>query len=386
MKHLAALSLLVISVVLLLSCGGGDSAVDEPAAESAVGLHPVVIIAVDGLRADALGCYGGPAATPALDALAAEAVRFEWAFAQAPEMMPSLASVVSGLYPTTHGMLTLGDDLEAEAVTLAEVAGQAGMTTAAFVEGAPGSADFGLAQGFASYQTVATPGVDGVAWMQQHADESFLLLIAGWGSRTLDGAAEMLGEEHAVPAERVVEVLASRGGDDPQLFDDAEMARVRDWYAARTQLIDAFFGEFMSAFSASGLADRATLVVLGSNGFALAEHGDLFGETVYAPVTRIPMMIRFPGGANAGVSDKVVEALDLMPTVVERLGVELPAGVQGSSLMPVIDGSATPPYVAFGGGRARVVSVSWHWRDTAPWPPGPRGRWSSSTPRRTRSS
>ena len=59
----------------------------------------MVILAVDGLRADALGAYGAPAATPAFDALAAESVRFEAAFAQAPEMLPSLASLLSGLYP-----------------------------------------------------------------------------------------------------------------------------------------------------------------------------------------------------------------------------------------------------------------------------------------------
>ena len=129
------------------------------------------------------------------------------------------------------------------------------------------------------------------------------------------------------------------------------MPRVRDWYAARVQLIDAFIGEFMNEFRAEGLDQKATLVVLGTNGFALQEHGDLFGETLYAPVTHVPMMIRLPGGQMAGANSKIVEVMDLMPTLIELSGAEFPAGIQGASLVPVINGTATPPYIAFGEGQ-----------------------------------
>ncbi len=347
MKQLAVLSLLVVAVVLLLSCGGGTN-VEETSAGLPAGPHPVVIIAIDGLRADALGAYGGPVATPAFDALAAESVRFEWAFAQAPEMVPSLAALLSGLYPTTNGLRASGDFLQGDAVTLPEALGGSGVATAAFVEGAPGGSDYGLAQGFDSYQVVAQPGIDGTAWMAQHAGENFVLLIAGWGSTALDEVNQLLGGDNAVSSERVMEVLASRDGGEPLLFSDEEMVRIRDWYAARTQLIDAFIGDFMNEFKALGLDGKATLVVLGTNGFALQEHGDLFGETLYAPVARVPMMIRLPGGQDASTNQRVVEVMDLMPTLVELSGAELPAGVQGASLVPIISGTATPPYIAFG--------------------------------------
>jgi len=352
MKQSTVLSLVVLALALHLSCGGGTT-VEENAAVFPNRPHPMIIIAVDGLRADALGAYGGAAATPALDALAAESVRFEWAFAQAPEMLPSLATMLTGLYPTTNGLRTSGDDLEDAAVTLAEVVGGPGVATAAFVEGAPGGSDFGLAQGFDSYQVVEKPGMEGMAWMADHADENFLLVIAGWGSRALDDINQILGDENAVSAERVMEVLASRDSDAPLLFDDDEMARIRAWYAARTQVIDAFIGDFMTRFKDLGLDERATLVVLGSDGFALQEHGDLFGETVYAPVTHVPMMIRLPGGLMAQTSSKIVEVMDVMPTLVELSAAELPAGVQGASLVPIIEGTSTPPYVAFGEGQSR---------------------------------
>ncbi len=361
MKQLAVFLFVVLAIVLLLSCGGG-TAVEESGERLPAGPHPVVIIAIDGLRADALGVFGAPVATPSFDSLAAESVNFEWAFAQAPEMAPSLASMLSGLYPTSNGLRAPGDFLQAEAVTLAEVLGGPGVATAAFVEGAPGGSDYGLAQGFDSYQVVSNPGLDGRSWMSEHAEEDFVLLIAGWGSGALDEIEVLLGAENAVDKERVNEVLASRDGDNPLLFSDDEMVRIRAWYDARVQLIDAFIGEFVNEFKAVGLDKRATLVVVGSNGFALQEHGDLFGETLYAPVTHVPMMIRLPGGRMAGANSKVVEIVDLMPTLIELSGAEFPAGVQGASLVPVINGTATPPYVAFGesqtGAGQRYVALA----------------------------
>jgi len=361
MKQRAVPSFVILAVVFLSSCGGGASP-EQKAVGLSAGPHPVVIIAIDGLRADAIGAYGASAVTPAFDALAAESVRFEQAFAQAPEMLPSLASLLSGMYPTTNGMRAPGDALQPDAVTLVEVLGGPEVATAAFVEGEPGGADFGLAQGFDSYQVVARPGADGMEWMTNHADEDFVLLIAGWGSRALDDVNRLLGEERAVSNERVLEVLASRGTDEPLLFDEPEMARVREWYAARTQIIDEFVGSFIAEFRALGLDRKATLVVCGSNGFALQEHGDLFGETLYAPVAHVPLLVRLPGGQKAGTVSKTVELMDVMPTLVELYSAELPAGVQGASLVPLVDGTSTPPYVAFGesqnGNGQRFVALA----------------------------
>jgi len=147
---------------------------------------------------------------------------------------------------------------------------------------------------------------------------------------------------------RVQEVLGSRATDTPTNFDEADLQWVRAWYAARVQVIDSLLDGFMNEFRSLGLDQRAILVIVGSNGFALQEHGDLFGESLYAPVARVPMMIRMPAGQNAQVVSKVVEVVDLMPTLLELVGQEKPAGVQGSSLLPILEGAGQPPYVAFG--------------------------------------
>jgi len=348
-----------IALILLTSCGGDSGGNQEVKTEKV----PVIVVAIDGLRADALGCYGAPVATPAFDAMAAESVVFEWAFAQAPQLQPSLATLVSGLYPTTNGLRAPGDYMADDASTLAELLGAAGYATAAFVEGGPSDSDYGLAQGFDSFQTSGAPGLAAADWMAAHADENFLLVVGGWSRIALDQVSALLegsGRPEGMTA-RVQEILAARASGNPVGFDDADLEWVRAWYAARVQVIDSLFGEFMAEVRALGLDQRAIVVVLGSNGFALQEHGDLFGESLYPAVTHVPLMIRLPGARDVQTIAKVVEVVDLMPTLLALTGQPVPAGVQGASLLPILNGVGQPPYVAFAespqGGGQRFVAL-----------------------------
>jgi arylsulfatase A-like enzyme len=348
-----------IAMVLLTSCGG-DGGGNQVVKSAKV---PVIVVAIDGLRADALGCYGGLAATPTFDAIAAESVVFEWAFAQAPHLQPSLATLVSGMYPTTNGLRVPGDYMADDASTLAEVLGAAGYATAAFVEGGPSDSDYGLAQGFDSYQTSGTPGAAAADWMAAHADEDFLVVVGGWSRVALEQVNALLegsGQPEGMTA-RVQEVLASRAAGNAVGFDDGDLEWVRAWYTARVQVIDSLFGAFMDEVKALGLDRRAIVVVLGSNGFALQGHGDLFGESLFPAVTHVPLMIRLPDARDAQTVTKVVEVVDLMPTILEITGQAVPAGVQGASLLPILDGVGQPPYVAFAespqGGGQRFVAL-----------------------------
>ena len=362
MKHktffsMAAMS--CIALILLASCGGDGGGNQVVKAEKV----PVIVVAIDGLRADALGAFGAPVATPAFDSIAAESVVFEWAFAQAPQLQPSLATLVSGMYPTTNGLRSPGDYMVDDASTLAEVLGAAGYTTAAFVEGSPSDSDYGLAQGFDSYQTSGAPGVAAADWMAAHAEENFLLVVGGWSRVALEQVNALLedsGQPEGMTA-RVQEVMASRASGNAVGFDDADLEWVFAWHAARVQVIDALLGEFMAEVQALGLDRRAIVVVLGSNGFALQEHGDLFGESLYPAVTHVPLMIRMPGARDAQTVNKVVEVVDLMPTLLELTGQPVPVGVQGASLLPILDGVGQPPYVAFAespqGGGQRFVAL-----------------------------
>ncbi|RLE20659.1 MAG: hypothetical protein DRJ65_17750, partial [Acidobacteria bacterium] len=130
-------------------------------------------------------------------------------------------------------------------------------------------------------------------------------------------------------------------------------------YSAHVTRIDAAIGEFIEKLRSSGRLDTSTLVLVGTSGFALSEHGDLINNSLYPAVTRVPLMIRMPS-VQATTIDTVVEVLDLMPTLIAFAGAITPDGLQGSSLMPIIGGTSNPPYIAFSesdmaGGMTSVV-------------------------------
>src|SRR5712691_7007611 len=137
-----------LGVLGLTSCGGSASTVDL----RVIAGQNVLLITIDTLRADALGSYGGPAATPALDRLAASGVRFDFAHAHAVLTLPSHASILTGTYPFQHGLRdNSGYRLRAGARTAATLLKQAGYATAAFVGAFPVHSRFGLNQGFDLY-------------------------------------------------------------------------------------------------------------------------------------------------------------------------------------------------------------------------------------------
>src|SRR3954451_3924748 len=111
-----------------------------------------LLVTIDSRRTDALGCYGGPAATPALDRLAADGIRFEFAHAHAVTTLPSHASILTGSYPFQHGIRdNSGYRLAPTSRTMATLLGQAGYATGAFVAAFPLHSRFGLNQGFDVY-------------------------------------------------------------------------------------------------------------------------------------------------------------------------------------------------------------------------------------------
>ena len=353
---------MVAASLLAVGCGGGSR--DAATARPDPSARAVILIAVDGLRADRFGAHGGAVATPNIDAMAASAARFDWCFAQAPDPAASFASLLTGLYPTTSGVLEAGDRLPDEAATLAEALSATGLTTAAFVEGAPGGDDFGLGQGFAVYDAGPEPGAAARQWLREHSKESFLLVIRGWSVGIDASLGTAIGGVEPPPGflERLQAVLASARTDAPLAFEPADLAYVKLLYARRVEAADRALGELHAELDELGLAERATVIVTGTAGLDLGQHGPTGVQSLYAPVTRVPLLLSIPGGRGAGQAiDKIVEVVDLVPTILELQGVAVPAGVQGASLLPLIDGTGRPPYIAFSEssalGRQRAVAL-----------------------------
>ena len=318
--------------------------------------HPIIIIDIDTLRADHLGCYGYHRDTsPNIDLFADQSVLFEWCFSQAPNTPPSQTSILTGVYPGTHGMVKDEDKVPDELVTLAEALRGCGFTTAGFHDGGYLSASFNIGQGFSLYDVSKGKGLKAIGpkvfdWLKSHADQNFLLFVHTYDTHTPYAPEppfdRLFVDEVAEPTpgfvpnpEQMEAVRLSKYTDNPRKLPANDLAYAVALYDAEIRFVDSWFGEFMEQVRQLGLDRRATIVVISDHGEEFQEHGSVLHEKLYAPVTRVPLIIRFPGGETVSRLDGVVQAMDLMPTLLEITGCSIPDEVQGHSLVPRILGA-----------------------------------------------
>ena len=294
----------------------------------------LLFVTIDTLRADRLGSYGGPEGlTPHLDRLAAEGIRFERVYAHVPVTLPSHSSIFTARYPLDHGVHDNGTfRLDGEVPTLATVLKEAGYRTGAFVSAFVLDARFGLRRGFDVYDDY---------YGEKRARLSFTQL-------------ERRAEAAVSPAERWI-----RAQDAPwfawvHLFDPhAPYEAPRsvpgtDAYGAEIAYTDSVLGAFLERLRLSGRLEHALVVVLGDHGESLGDHGErTHGTFAYDATLRVPWILWSPAGLSPRVFADPVRHVDVMPTVLDLLGIEAPAGIRGQSLRPFLDGepySAPPSY------------------------------------------
>ncbi|HXI04253.1 MAG TPA: sulfatase-like hydrolase/transferase, partial [Candidatus Saccharimonadales bacterium] len=291
----------------------------------------LLLITVDTTRADHLGCYGYEAgSTPAIDALAGRGALFEKAYTPSVLTLPSHTTIMTGRIPPDHGVRNNGTDrLGDGAVTLAEVLRKSGWSTAAFVGGAVLDAAYGLDQGFGVYD-------DSTAKEVQHT--------VGYAERdamaVTDAALSWLGTRPKGPwflwvhyfdphaPYRPPEPFASRFAGHPY---DGEIA-----YA------DSGIAKLLAAVQSAGETGRTITVLVADHGEGLDQHGEeTHGVFLYNETTRVPMIISAPGLVPAPKRlDPIVRTTDLMPTILDLLGVAVPGRLDGVSLRPLLDGGA----------------------------------------------
>lgn len=350
-RALVGLALGLSASAVVSGCGAHESATLPQA---------VIVFDIDTLRADGLSIYGNPRETsPRLDEFARSGARFEWAFSQAPYTLPSQTSILTSLYPWSHGVLKDNDRLGEEAVTLAEEFLAAGWETAAFVDGGFLKAEYGLSQGFETFVDVNGGGVASLeepvfAWLRGRSRRPFFLFLHTYDVHspyapppelhrrfTESLAAPTPGFE---PSSEVLEsIRASHWGTEPRSLSAADIAYARALYDAEVAWVDEWFGRLLDELERAGLLDRAVVAVVSDHGEEFQEHGSVLHEKLYATVTRVPLLIRAPGGAKGTVVSSVVETIDLMPTLLDLAGIEPPESLQGRTLAAAVLTGAEPP-------------------------------------------
>ncbi len=324
------LSLLAFAVcVLLTSCG--SSSKNESAAPAKLQPRNLVLVTIDTLRADHLGCYGyADIKTPTLDGLAQRGVLFEHAVTTTPLTPPSHASMFTGLYPYQHGVRNTGGFvLQSSSTTLAEMLQQQGWDTAAFVGASVLKKVTGLNQGFAVYDD-EMPKPDPRKQLREEPERP--------AGAVVDRAIHWLDTRSTEkPFFLWVHVFDPHVPYEPPAPYDKEYAAQP--YDGEIAYADHELGRLFDTVAKKAPADNTLIAVLADHGESLGDHGEYtHGVFLYDATLHIPFLLVGPGVPAKVRVKQQVRTIDLLPTLFALLGGVPPAEVEGTSLTPTFEG------------------------------------------------
>jgi arylsulfatase A-like enzyme/Flp pilus assembly protein TadD len=328
MRGLLAAGAIAVSVM----CGRAPKPT-EPIASGALQGANVLLVTIDTLRADRVGAYGSSRGlTPTIDRLAAEGLRFETTYAHVPLTLPSHTSLMTGAYPFVNGVRDNGSfRFDGSRPTLASTLKAAGYRTGAFVAAFVLDARFGLNAGFDVY------------------DDRY-------GSRPAGGELSVLER----PADKVLDAavswIAGRGDaagatqpwfawahlyDPHEPYDPPEPFHTRyasDRYSGEIAFADAQLGAALDRLARSGQLAHTLLVVAADHGESLGDHQErTHGLFAYEATLRVPLVVWAPPSIRPGVFRGMARLVDVMPTVLDLVGVA-GATPSGRSLRPLVGG------------------------------------------------
>ena len=382
-----------------LACAPQDEAsVDAP--------RGVLVVIIDTLRADHLGAYGYARDTsPRMDLLAQDATLFDYAIAPSPWTLPSLATIMTSLYPSVHGAKTRSktgewlvnpDEFEPVSIlddsrtTLAELLADAGYRGAAFVRGSYPSKVFGFGQGFEHFEDNATPGLrfnveNALRWLDTAQPEKFFVylhtvevhspysvaelpyspldlddhFVERHPDAPLDYFAKAIVEEqrryrsldfdpdYTGAIDGSLETLRRLEVEGPPPERDIE--HLKALYDRGIAYTDFWIGKFLDGLSERGLYDDTLIVITSDHGDEFYEHGRMqHSHTYFDEMLRVPLIVRAPGEGHGLRVSAQVGLVDVLPTALDVLDIATDLPFQGRSLRPLWSGGTLPPRPVFG--------------------------------------
>lgn len=291
----------------------------------------VIIITVDTLRADHLGCYGYQRIrTPNIDTQARGSARFTRAFTPVPITLPAHAALFTGSYPMGTGIHDfIGNKLPSDAVTLGKVLHDRGYATAAFLGAAVLDSRFGLNQGFDTYFD---------QFDFSRVDDNTLDRLERRGDRVVDEALKWLKQNPRRPFLLWVHLYDPHY---PYAAPEPFASQYRNQpYDGEIAFADAQVGRLLSSPEAHSISHNSIIVLASDHGEGLGEHGEKkHGYFIYNSTLHVPLLIKVPGVAPRVIEDDV-SLVDVMPTVLQALRIPIPPTVQGRSLLSAMRGSS----------------------------------------------
>jgi len=373
LRYRRGLATAAAGLVACLAISSGAAVLASPhAAEPAVRrpttsgppAHPnIILIIADTLRADALSCYGAAAGTtPSLDRFAGEAVRFANTFSQATWTRPSIATILTGLYPSVHGAVHKMDALPDGVTTLAEALRGNGYWTAGVVSNINVAPVFNFQQGFEEY-TYLAPAF--YFW----ATDSATQLAIYKGLRVLherlfreriyfyhyyqdaqvvdDAVAKFLGQKPPQPFFLLIHYMdphdpyfeipynghgVARVTTPNPPADQAE--RLHHLYLGEVTYLDGYLGTLIARLKSQGLYDNTVLAITADHGEEFQDHGGWWhGTSLYQEQMHVPLIVKRAPEPRAGaVESRFARSLDISATVMAAAGLPIPTEFEGQDL------------------------------------------------------
>ena len=349
----------------------------------------VVLVVLDTLRADHLGAYGYPRPTsPHIDALARQSVVFEHDTSAAPWTAASIASLMTGLYPSVHGLdsgprwgpgqhsagghlpFQLQSALGSSQLTLAEILRRHGYRAAGFVSNIYVNSIFGFAQGFDVYddehaeysKEVAKIKRRGAetnrrvfAWLDGKPPEPFFLFVhyndAHWPYVPPAPYGEDFVKDYhgSLTPEKTTSVVETQGRPAKGL-SKADLDYLVGLYDGEIQYLDSQVGRLLEKIDAHPRKRDLLLILTADHGEEFLDHGSTsHGYTLYEEMLHVPLIVHFPGHLRARRVAAPVRSIDVLPTILDLAGIDTDGiSLQGGSLAPLARAETTRgPELAF---------------------------------------
>jgi len=320
----------------------------------------IMLITIDTVRADRLGCYGYQRpTTPHIDAFSKRCTIFKNAITPRANTTPSVTSMLTGLYPHTHGVRTGYMPLDMKFNTLQEMLRDRNYLTAAFVSNWVLKKEFSrLDPGFSAYNDTMSeedlnrymferlaPDTSSAAlrWLDEHRNEKFFLWAhyqdphgpyrapKEYSSFFTHNKADLIPFESVRLYQRLPWIRPQNDRVDANAYRDA--------YDAEIRFCDEYIGKLLAKIEEPGLRDTV-VIMLADHGEGLGEHGYYFGhgKFVYDQCSKVPLLLYVPGIRPAAPIEGQVNIMNITPTILDILGYPIPPGMEGRSLLPQLAG------------------------------------------------
>jgi len=352
----------------------------------------VILIMIDTLRKDHTSLYGYERdTTPTLAKMASEGVLFLDNISQATWTKVATTSIMTSLYPQSHGVHDSPDRLPAAAKTIAEIYRAGGYATASFASNGFTGRNTNLHQGFEEVHEAGSlhnqgsktsrPVVDRVVdWLERHADSPYFMFVhvfdphsdfeprAPYNTMWADPAEK---EEHQEQRQKALDYAKAK--DETRQFNElpkaedleatgtdakAWMEYEKSWYDGSIRGMDAELARLLERLRSLGIAEDTLIAVVTDHGEELHEHGRMgHAMQAYGEIANVAMMLHRPGSVPAGVRvEDTTRSIDLMPTLLNLSGLPVPEAAQGRSTLPLV-----AAYRDASGEEARAAAAELGW-------------------------